>query len=349
MAELQTPAAGAAAVAPTRGAWRDKASFFHDEDLRYLKFLVPAGLRILELGCDAGHTLAALQPSLGVGIDIDPARIAEGRVAFPQLDLRVGDIEDDATLDAIEGRFDVILISDTLGSVGDIQTLLARLHRFTTRETRLITVYFSHLWQPLLKLAEAIGWKMPQGPLNVLSPKDIESLAALADFDAVKAERRMLSPLRLLGLGRFANRFLAPMPLIRHLALRHYLVARSIRSASEAPVSATVVIPARNERGNVEAAITRLPRFAERMEVIFVEGHSSDGTLAEMHRVAAAYPDWDIKVLTQPGKGKADAVFTGFDAANGDVLMILDADLTMPPEQLPKFWEALRSGRIGMA
>ena len=81
------------------------------------------------------------------------------------------------------------------------------------------------------------------------------------------------------------------------------------------------------------------------MEILFVEGHSKDGTWDEINRVIAAYPQYDIKAIRQPGKGKADAVFTAFDAARGDVLMILDADLTMPPEQLPKFWEALQLGR----
>ena len=95
----------------------------------------------------------------------------------------------------------------------------------------------------------------------------------------------------------------------------------------------TVVIPARNERGNIEAAVKRIPRFAQALEIIFVEGHSRDGTWEEIERVAAAYPDYDIKAMRQPGTGKGDAVFAGFEAARGDVLMILDADLTMPPEQ----------------
>ena len=80
------------------------------------------------------------------------------------------------------------------------------------------------------------------------------------------------------------------------------------------------------------------------MEIIFIEGHSTDGTWEEIQRVKIAYPTLDIKTMQQPGKGKADAVFTAFDAARGDLLMILDADLTMPPEQLPKFWSAAKSG-----
>jgi glycosyltransferase involved in cell wall biosynthesis len=149
--------------------------------------------------------------------------------------------------------------------------------------------------------------------------------------------------LRLFGLGRLINRFIAPLPLFSSPCLRHYTVCRSLRRLGEPPVTATIVIPARNERGNIEAAIQRIPRFAEALEIIFVEGHSSDGTWNEIERVARANPQLDIKALRQPGTGKADAVCAGFGAASGDVLMILDADLTMPPEQLSKFWEAIHS------
>ena len=155
----------------------------------------------------------------------------------------------------------------------------------------------------------------------------------------------MLSPFRLFGLGRLLNRFVAPFPLIRQACLRHYSVGRSLRRVDDGLKSATVVVPARNERGNIQAAVQRIPRFAKKLEIIFVEGHSKDGTWDEIRRVVAAYPQYDIKAMQQPGKGKADAVFAAFDVASGDALMILDADLTMPPEQLPKFWQALRSGK----
>jgi glycosyltransferase involved in cell wall biosynthesis len=152
-------------------------------------------------------------------------------------------------------------------------------------------------------------------------------------------------PLRLLGLGRLVNRFVATLPLLRRFCLRNYVIARPQPPAEAPPLSATVLIPCRNERGNIEAAVKRVPPFAEDMEFLFVEGHSQDGTLDEIERVIEAYPELDIKVTVQDGKGKGDAVRKGFDMARGDVLMILDADLTMPPEDLPKFYEALKSGK----
>jgi SAM-dependent methyltransferase len=331
--------------AAARKDWRAQAAFYHSEDIAYLRFLIPAGSRVLELGCGAGDTLAALQPSLGVGVDFSPAMIEQARRAHPALQFHVADIEERPLIEALQGPFDFILIVDTLGSVDDCQALLESLHSLCNRDTRLVIAYFSHLWHPVLKLAELLGLRMPQPPQNVLSPADLRALAELGGFDPIKSERRLLIPFRFLGIGRLVNRFLSPLPLFRQLAFRHYLVARSIKHAKEDLKSATVVIPARNERGNIESAIRRLPRFAPSLEIIFVEGHSSDGTLEEMHRVMSVYPDRNIKITVQPGNGKADAVFAGFDAASSDVLMILDADLTVPPELLPKFWAAIGEGK----
>ncbi len=325
--------------------WRDKAAFFHGEDRLYLQFLIPKGARVLELGCGAGNLLAALEPSFGVGVDFSEPMIAAARAAHAGLTFFVGDIEDGDFIRTLGGPFDFILIGDTLGSLDDCQQLFENLHPLCTRATRLVITYFSHLWYPALKFAGWIGLRMKEPPQNVLAPADIRALAALAEFETVKSEVRLLAPFRMLGLGRFINRFVAPFPGVRQLCFRHYTLCRSLRQIDDGVASATVVIPARNEKGNIESALRRLPAFAEDMEIIFVEGHSHDGTWEEIRRVQAAYPQLNIKAVQQSGKGKADAVFTAFDLARGDVLFILDADLTVPPEQVPKFWQALRSGK----
>jgi SAM-dependent methyltransferase len=333
------------ASAPQRRDWLARASFFHAEDLLYLRFLIGEEARVLELGCGTGDLLAALEPSYGVGVDISDGMIAEARKAHPLLTFLTGDIEDETFVRQLPGPFDFIVVVDTLGELEDCQAMFEHLHGLCTHSTRLVIGYFSHLWYPALKLAEALGLKMPQPPQNILSPGDVCALAALADFEAVKGERRMLVPERLFGVGRLINRFFAPLPLINTLCLRHYTVCRSLRQRPPEPTSASIVIPARNERGNIEPAVRRIPRFIEDLEIIFVEGHSNDGTWEEIERVAAAHPDRDIKARRQPRQGKADAVFAGFDTARGDVLIILDADLTAPPEQLPKFWDAIASGK----
>src|SRR6266446_1593216 len=195
------------ASAPERRNWLARGAFFHDEDLRYLKWLIPEGARVLELGCGTGDLLAALKPSFGVGVDFSTGMIEEARKTHPELTFLVGDVEDPALLRSLPGPFDAIVVVDTLGALEDCQAMFASLHELCTRETRLVVGYFSHLWYPALKLAEAAGLKMPQPPQNILSPADVGSLVALADFEAVKSERRLLLPMRAFGLGRLVNRF----------------------------------------------------------------------------------------------------------------------------------------------
>ena len=332
-------------LAPARSHWRRKGEFYYAEDEKFLRFLIPKNKSILEIGCGTGDTLAHLEPSAAVGIDISPGMISEAKRKYPHLTFFTGDAEDDEVLRRIDGTFDFVLIADTMGNLEDCQATLEKLHRFCRRDTRVIIVYYSHLWYPFLKLAENIGLRSPQIPQSVLSPADIRNFAQLAGYDTIKSVNRLLLPFRLLGLGRVVNRFLSPLPVIRLFNFRHYTVCRSLRMAEEDLKSATVVIPARNERGNIGSAVERLPDFCPDVEVIFIEGHSRDGTFEEMERVQAAHGSRDIKLMRQTGKGKADAVFTAFDAARGDVLIILDADLTMPPEQLEKFWNAIKSGR----
>jgi hypothetical protein len=242
---------------------------------------------------------------------------------------------------SLEGPFDVIVLSDTIGSMEDCQATLESLHGLCTPDTRIVIAYYSRLWEPLLRAGEVLGQKMPIMQQNWLSTEDITALMRLADFEVIKREWRQLVPKWFFGLGSFVNSYIAPWPVI----LRNYVVARSRRALVPEKLSTTVLVPCRNERGNIEAAVTRLPRFCEDIEILFVEGHSKDGTLEEIRRVIAAYPQYDIKVMVQPGKGKGDAVRAGFAAARGDVLMILDADLTTPPEWMPKFYHAIASGK----
>lgn len=332
-------------LAPGRKRWRDRNRYFHQDDLNYMRFLIPEGARVLDLGCGTGDLLAALKPAYGIGVDISEKMIGHASETFPELDFRVGDIEDAAFLDTITGKFDYIVISDTVGSLEDCQASFESLHRFCERHTRLVVVYYSHFWEPVLRLAESLHLKMPQMPQNFLPSNDLAHLLELSDFDVVKRDWRQLIPRSLFGIGRLINRFVGTIPGIRRLCLRNYVIARSLRRFDDGLRSCSIVIPCRNEKGNVESAVKRMPAFSEDQEIIFVEGHSSDGTFEEAKRMIEAYPDRDIKVFRQDGKGKGDAVLQAFDSARGDVLMILDADLTMPPEQLSKYWRAITEGK----
>jgi len=326
--------------------WRQFNAAYHEDDFKFMKFLIPPGKRVLELGCGRGDLLAALKPSYGVGVDFGAKTIAKANELHPELYFVLGDVEDSATLSSIEGPFDYIVIADTIGMFEDIDGTLRHVHHLCAPSTRIIISYYSHLWEPVLKLAEALRLRAKQPKINYIATADFLNLMDLADFEMISQEQRQLLPYRWLGLGPFINRFIAPLPGIRKLCLRTYLVGRPVRHFPDRKFSVSILIPCRNERGNIENAIRRMPRFGSAQEILFVEGNSTDGTFQECERVRDAYKDgWNIKVLKQDGKGKGDAVRKGFAEATGDVLMILDADLTMPPEALPKFHAVIETGK----
>lgn len=316
-------------------------AYYHEEDLRYLNFLVPQGLRVLVLGGDVGIVLDRLKPSHGVGVSISEAMVELARSRYPQYEFHAGDIEDPEIIRQFKGPFDVIVLVDLIGLLEDCEEMLASMRRLCGPDTRIVITYWSHLWEPILKLASLLGQRMPQVEENWLSTADVANLLNLTDFEVIKREWRQLLPKRLLGFGTLINRYVATLPVIRHACLRNYIVARRLPEKPERGLSVSVIVLCRNEKGNISVALDRLPRISEDMEIIFVEGHSTDGTLDECHRVKSQYADLDIKVLVQDGEGKGDAVRKGFEAARGDVLMILDADLTVPPEVLPKFLSAI--------
>lgn len=329
-------------VATERERWRKRGTYYHKELEKYLRFLIPPNSSIIEIGCGTGDTLAALNPGRGLGVDISPKMIEVAKKKFPHLQFEVGDLE----VLQIEEKFDYVLLIETIGHVDDIQLAFKELHKVCKPETRVIIVYYNYLWEPILKFAEAVGLRMKHLLQHWLPLEDISNLLNLTDFEVIKKGYRFLLPIYIPFISTFFNKFLANMPFFWKLSLNEIIVARpNGKRKPPEKVTCSVIIPCRNERGNIEQAILRTPQMGKHTEFIFIEGHSKDGTLEECKRIKAQYPQRDITVLVQDGKGKGDAVRKGFAHAKNDVLMILDADLTVSPEDLPKFFEAIVSGK----
>jgi len=311
---------------------------------RYYNLLIPENARVLEVGCGRGELLARLRTRNVTGVDLSPRQIeaAKARVPHGKFIVQAGEELE------LEGNFDFIIVSDTLNYAADVQALLRRLQAVSTPDTRLIVNFQSNLWRPLLALGRGLGLGRPAPQSSWLSDGDVSNLLALADWVPVRTENRILLPFRLGGLEQLANRWLAPV--LPWFCLTVFIVARPGQT-SRTPRRATVsvIIPARNEAGNIRAAVERTPELGAGTELIFVEGHSRDNTWAEIQKIQREFPQRRIKILQQTGKGKGNAVREGFAAATGEILMILDADLTMPPEELPKFHEVIATGHAEFA
>jgi len=331
-------------LAPRRAKLRQGNWYYNRELARYFQFLIPPGKRVLEVGCGDGWLLKQLAPSRGMGIDFSPGMIAVARQANADaagLEFCVADIER-----TIFGEtFDFIVLSDLLGGLLDIEAALDNLRSACHEETRLVINYHSILWEPAFRLAARLGLKTPQPHQNWLSPSDIDDFVTLCDFELVRRERRLLLPKFVPLLARLVNGYLGQLPGINRLCMAHFLVLRPRPRPQMRQYSTSIVIPCRNEKGNIRGAVQRMPDFGAGQEFIFVDGHSTDGTIEEIEKVIADFPGKNIKLLRQEGKGKGDAVRLGFANASNDILMILDADLTVPPEDLAKFYCALARGK----
>ena len=330
-------------IAAKRDTWIKKNSYYYDDLKFFYQFNIPPAKRVLEIGSGTGEILASVKPSRGVGIDLSREMVQIAQYKYPELCFRRMDAE---ALE-LEEKFDAVIISDTLGYLSDIQQAFKEIHKAVDQDSRIIMNFHSFLWQPFLKLAEYFGLKMPQQRLNWVTRQDILNFLMLEGYEVIKSGRRFLFPKRIPFVSFFLNKFIAQIPFFNLFCIYGYIVARKpLRIVPHGKTySVTVVVPARNEKGNIENVVRRIPKMGSHTEIIFIEGGSNDDTLAELKRICDRYSDvLDVKYAVQDGKGKGDAVRKGFGMAKGDILMILDADLTVPPEELPKFYNAIVTG-----
>lgn len=303
----------------------------------YYKFLIPPGLRILELGCGHGDLLALLEPSVGVGADFSDEMIRYASARHPGLSFVRADAHDMV----FKEKFDVIILSDLVNDLRDVQSVFERFREISHPGTRIILNFYNNLWRIPLSVANRLGMGAAVLEQNWLSPHDIFNLLNLEDFDVVKHIRCILFPLKVPLLPNLANQYMVNFLPFSWFALTNFVVARPAPMRKQARTggqpSVSVIIPARNEAGNIEHILKRTPSLGSETELIFVEGHSNDNTFETIEQVIERFPEKKCRLFRQPGKGKGDAVRLGFEKARGDVLMILDADMTVPPEDLTRF------------
>lgn len=353
-------------IAPKRGFWRRKSAYYYSELEKLVRFLIPEGRKVLEIGCGTGELLYSVKPKIGVGIDFSSEMIGIAKNKFPSLEFR----SDDAEALTESDKYDYVIMSDLIGELTDVWQAFREIRKVTDKESRLVITYYNYLWEPVIRAAERLGLKMPQDYQNWLSMEDIENILYVNGYEVVKKGHHILAPVKIPFVSNFVNRYLALLPFVKKLCLVHYLVAREVPFASDREASGykvSVIIPCRNEMGNIESGVERVPCMGKHTEIIFVDGNSTDGTVEKIEEMIERYKGKkDIKLIhqipkdtvdkalegdlkTPPNKmlklGKGDAVRKGFDAATGDILMILDSDLTVPPEDLPKFYLAIAEGR----
>lgn len=311
------------------------ASLYNSRSRPYLNRILAAEISSLTRYYDALYQVEPRSQDNGsLFLEIDCPK-KEKKAAWAELPNMHADLE----------RRSVILLNGNFNHHFDVQELLLGVKSKLGRTGRVVAVVYNSYLRGLYTWANRLGIRKGELPTTFFTQRDLENIAKISGFEVVRSRPVGYCPLSLFGLGTLLNKIFQAMPVLRWFGFAQVLVLRPVHPSAKRP-SLSIVIPARNEAGNIENALKRMPNLGAPLEILFVEGNSTDNTWDEIQRVAKAYAgQFQIKTLKQPGKGKNDAVRAGFAVATGDLLTILDADLTMPPELLGRFYEAYVQGQ----
>lgn len=329
-------------IASSRINSRRAKKYYWNDITHNCSFFIHKDYSVLEIGCGTGELLNEIGCSYKLGIDFSKEMIAEAKKQFPSIEFQLMKAEEIT----LEKKFDIIILSNLIGYLDDIQLVFEQLKKVSHPHTKIIVTYYNYLWEPLLKFVEWIGYKTKTPNQNWLSLSEINNLLFYSGFQVYRNSRSMLLPIYIPLLSELFNIVISKLPLIKNLCINNYVFAKPIyRDESHYPkYSVSVIIPSKNESGNIENAVLRIPKLGKHTEIIFVESGSTDNTWKKIIEIKEKYQNSaDIKSIQINTEGKANAVNAGFEIATGDILMILDADLTVAPEDLVKFYDAMES------
>lgn len=312
---------------------KERYAYYHRSARDFFTFTAPKGQRVLIAGDNCAEDLAALAPSRGV-------LVVPAGTPVPETPY---ECHEGFGLEDVEGEFDYIILKYALNAAEDISGFASLLRHHCNADTRIIVHCHNYLWSPILKIAASLGFMESTGLKVMLSPADVNNVMTASGYQHVSSWFAMLFPIFCLGLGPILNLIGRLLPFLDWAKIDQFLIYRQLND--EPPVegeSLTVCITSRDERENIQPLVEAIPTLTENQEILFVEGHSTDGTREEIERMIELYPEKNIRVMGQPGIGQGDATRVGFHDAKGSIIIILESDMTSPPESLSYVYESMR-------
>lgn len=329
-------------IARRKDAWHSLGTYYHKRLEQVYAHLITPGQKVLEIGCGTGDLLASLKPSEGLGVDLSGEMIRRATRNHPEIRF----IQTDANELVLEDTYDAIILSDLVNDLWDVQQVFNFIKDASGPGTRIILNMYSRLWEIPLSISQHLGLATPLLAQNWLTVEDITNMLNLVGFEVIRNWQEVLWPLETPVLSTLLNTYAVKIWPLSCFALTNFIMARKrpVEQDTEWKPAVSVVVPARNEAGNIDEIFQRTPEMGAGTELIFVEGNSQDDTYESIEQAMKDHPERHTRLYKQKGRGKGDAVRLGFEKATGDILMILDADMTVPPEDLPRFYDAIVSG-----
>jgi ubiquinone/menaquinone biosynthesis C-methylase UbiE len=317
-----------------------KNDYYHNYIENFLKSNILSNSNILEIGCRAGDRIGILNPKEGLGMDIDKNILEIAKRKYPDIEFQILDLNKLKS----SKKFDFILLINQVDRLKDIYSVLKKLRNISQPTTKLIITSLNPLYLIPIYMNEKLKIRKAQKPRNWTSLHVILNLLKLSNFRVLESGALMPFPKKI-PFSKSVN-FLFDRVLkgkFKHGAIQ-YVIAFPDQMPKKKEYSYSVIVPCYNEEGNVEACAKRTPNFGKNQEIIFVNDGSKDRTAEKVKEIMKT--NKRIKLVDYPNnQGKGYATKMGLDAAKNDILMILDADMTVRPEDLPKFVEPFENGQ----
>jgi SAM-dependent methyltransferase len=311
---------------------------FHRGIADFYASIIPEGMAVLEVGCATGGLLNLLKPREGVGIDISSAMIGLAKNKYPHLSFFCASLSDFASY----GPFDYIVLSNLLDYSDDLMDLFRLLKPRLAPHTKIIITTVNPLWQPIIWFLERSGLKERDPLRNFITNRDVINILNILDYETIEYGYRLPVPFYIPFFSGLLNRLISRLPVLNNLCLLQYIVARDRQPYRCS--SCSVIVPCFNEEKNIQACLNSLPEFGAETEIIVVDDGSTDATADRVREIASVMPS--VRLISYaPNRGKGYALQVGFKECRGDVVIILDADMSVSPREAPRFFAPIAEGK----
>jgi len=241
----------------------------------------------------------------------------------------------------IDKKYDVIILTDIVEVHPDIFNFFKLLSKFLNDNGKLVITSFNSKYKIIIKILERLKLKDKTLKYSYIHNDKINNIISGNGFDYINSFSKQILPFKLFGLGTLLNRILESLFFLFNLGIKTYSIYR-LKGKEFQNYKKTIIIPAKNEEGNLENIIDRIPKV-EKYEIIIPCGISEDNTVNVAKMISDSEDYFQVTSFIQSGKGKANAVWEAIQKSSGDVLAILDADISVDPETIPDFFEIIDS------
>lgn len=321
--------------------YKKKNRYYYSQLKDLHRLYIPKKSKVLEIGCGTGDILKFVEPKNGLGIDVSPEMINTAKERYKDISFRVGDIE---KLE-IDEKFDYIIMANVIDHLTDVYTALMELKKVSHQDTKIIISSINPLWSIPLHIAEKLDMKTPEGAHNWVGVKNLSEILEICELQVIEQGWRFLMPIKIPKVSNLINSLFFKIPMIRSFGIIQFFVVKPAAIQNEVKImSCSVIVPCYNEEENIKECIERIPEMGIGTEVIVVDDGSTDDTSSVVKKIMLEKKN--VRLISyQKNRGKGYATREGLNASKGEILMILDADMAVPPEDLPKFYELIASGK----